>query len=101
MHGEESLQTNDLIKPVQYAVQIINQIVSSIPRVACIKADTDLLFAIHTIDDLPQFFKASAHFGSFSCHRFQQYDGLNLRGDDLIQSVTNHLDTFFSSLSCV
>ena len=56
----QAIQSDHIIKMLQHAVQIIHEIISGIPGVAGIKADTDLLLTLHPVDDLPELFKCSS-----------------------------------------
>ena len=61
MNRPQTLQADYLIKPGQYPVQVVHQIIAPVPHMAGVQADAQLVLLLHPVDDLPQFFKAAAY----------------------------------------
>ena len=61
MNRTQTLQADYLVKAGQHPVQVLHQIIAPVPDMAGVQADAQLVLQLHTVDDLPQFFKAAAH----------------------------------------
>ena len=85
MYCLEPVKTDYLIKFLQNAVKIINNVIAGIINMARIKANADFIIKLHLINNCTKFLKASANLRSLACHGFKQNSGSHFRKKHLIK----------------
>ena len=79
MHGIQPFKPDYTVKLLQYAVEIVHDIVARVVDVARIEAHTKLVLELHAVDDGAQLLKGPPDLAALSGHGFQQHGGRLLR----------------------
>ena len=63
MNSLETFKTDNPVKFVQHAIQVMDDIITAIPDVAGIQAYTQFVLQFYPVNDGPQFLERTANFG--------------------------------------
>ena len=104
VYGMQAIDTHHAVELVEYAVQIMDDVVAGIAHMAGVQTNAQLigqLWALggNALDNARQFFKATAHLGALACHGLKQYRRLLSLKHHLAQRVDNHLNADVCPLS--
>ena len=100
----QAIDTHHAVELVEYAVQIMDDVVAGIAHMAGVQTNAQLigqLWALggNALDNARQFFKATAHLGALARHGLEQYRRLLSLKHHLAQRVDNHLNAGVCPLS--
>lgn len=98
VQGTQPIQPDHAVEFLEHAIQIIRNVISRIPYMAGIEANTQMAIKLNAVDDGRQFFEGTAYLASLSCHGFQQKRGGLLGCQHGIQDLGNKLDTRIRTL---
>ena len=91
-------EADDAVKFCQHAVQVVDDVVSSVGHVAGVQADAHLAGELHPVQNGPQLLKTAAYFAALACHGLQQNGGGLIGPQDGVESVGNESDAGLASL---
>ena len=97
--GPETGKADGLVKGGEDTVQIVHDIITAIPYMAGIQADTQVVGELYAIDDGRDFLEAAANLGSLAGHGFQQDGGGLVLLENGIQQAGDELDAPGGSLA--
>ena len=81
----QSVQADHPVKLGQHPIQILCQRVPAIAHMTGVQAHADLVLQLHTVYNAAQLLKGAAHLAALTGHRLQQYGGMLLRGQQVVQ----------------
>ena len=104
VHGTQTVDTHHAVELVEYAVQIMDDVVAGIAHMAGVQTNAQLIGQLWTLggnalDNARQLFKATAHLGALTRHGLEQYRRLLSLKHHLAQRVDNHLNAGVCPLS--
>ena len=95
MNSFEAFKPDNPVKFIQHAIQVVDNIITAIPDVAGIQANTQFVLQFYPVNDGPQFLERTANFGAFSGHGFQEHCGGLGRREDTVEFCGNALPSAF------
>ena len=103
VYGMQAIDTHHAVELVEYAVQIMDDVVAGIAHMAGVQTNAQLigqLWALggNALDNARQLLKAAAHLGTLAGHGLEQHRRLLALKHHLAQGVDNHLNAGVGAL---
>lgn len=98
MDGTQAVKSYDTVKCIEHPVKVSCYIISGVPDMARIEADTELVLQRYSIYDRTYLLEAPPDLCALARHRLEQYRRMLLRCQHIIQKLCYIGDSLLCSL---
>ena len=99
MNCFQSGKSDHLIKFMKHTIQVMDNIISSIPHMTGIQTDAQFIILLHPVNDLANLLKRCSHLRTFTSHGFQKNYRTLLFCKHFVENLRNLGNPYFCSLT--
>ena len=99
MHGLQPVQAHHPVKLREHPIQVVFDVIASVPDVAGVQTDAQMLRVLHPVDDGAQVLEPAAHLAALARHGLQQHRGVHLRPQHPVQQAADQLNARWDALA--